>query len=251
MVDAISSLVGAEFEMDAWGVDLCFTSPQKCMSGPQGIAIVGVRERVWQAIERRATVNNSLCLDLTVWRRYHDVKVRAMNRAWREGSPQPRAEGRARHETSPSGPLVRGIYGALKDIFREGPEHVRRRHEVSAKAIREAVRALGLRLVAESDEVASPVVTVFYLPPGVYERDFRAYLLQKWGVVVANGEIGEDNIRIGTMGVGAQRRFVLQTIAALEDALSEFGHSFDRGAGTDAASRVFAAAEDVDWDRVP
>ncbi len=251
MVDAISALVAAEFRMDEWGVDVCFASPQKCISGPQGVAIVAVSRRAWEAVESNPRANTSLCLDLSVWRRYHEVKVKAMNRAWREGKPQPRPMGRAPHEVSPSGPVVRGLHGALDDIFAEGLAHVRRRHQVCSAAVRAAVRALGLRLVAGSDEIAAPSVTVAYLPAGVYERDFRAYLMQETGVVVANGEIGDDNIRIGTMGWGAQKHFVLTTLQALEKALAHFGWRFKPGCGVAAGRAAFSAAPDIDWDRVP
>jgi pyridoxamine--pyruvate transaminase len=251
MVDAISALVAADFRMDDWGVDVCFASPQKCISGPQGVAIVAVSPRAWKAVEDNPQANTSLCLDLSVWRRYHDVKVKAMNRAWREGGPAPHSTGRAPHEVSPSGPVVRGLHGALCDIFNEGLDHVRRRHHVCSAAVRAAARALGLRLVAVSEETAAPSVTVVYLPQGVNERDFRSYLLKETGVVVANGEIGDDNIRIGTMGWGAQKRFLMTTLQALEQALAHFGWQFSPGCGVAAGQAVFSSASDVDWDRVP
>lgn len=251
MVDCISSLVGMDFQMDAWNVDLAFASPQKCISGPQGVAIVGVSPRVWAAVDGRDPgENTSLCLDLTVWRRYHDVKVRGMNQAWREHAPQPHGVGRAPHETSPSGPVVQGLHGALTDLFTEGLDHARRRHEVCAAAVRAAVRAMGLELVASPDEVVAPVVTVFYLPEGLYERDFRERLLGRWGVAIGNGEIGDDNVRIGTMGVGAQRHFVLQGVIGVEETLATFGHALEWGAAVEAARAVFAAADDIDWTRV-
>lgn len=244
LVDAISSVGGCRFGMDAWGVDLCFASPQKCLSGPQGIAIVGVSPNAWEAVAARARIREAetLCLDLRVWKRYHDVKVRAMNQAWKAGTREPKAAGRAAHEPTPSGPLVRGLWGALKDLFAEGPDNYRRRHELCAKAVREGVKALGLRVVASSDEVAAPVVTVFYLPSGLSEKDLRAYLLSRWAVAIGNGEIGDDNVRVGTMGVGAQPQNVLYTLAALEDALARFGSAPRPGAATGAAQAVFERA---------
>lgn len=250
LVDAVSSVGGTAFRMDEWGVDVAITSPQKCLSGPQGIAVVAVSDRAWKAVAAKKTANNSLCLDLTVWKRYHDTKVRAMNQAWRDDAHEPHVAGRAKHEPSPSGPLVRGFHGALADLFNEGIDHFRRRHEVSAKAVREAVRALGLRLVAQEEEIASAVVTVFYLPAGIYEKDFRVRLLKDWGVAIGNGEIGPNNVRVGTMGVGAQPRFVLPTIQALESTLRSLGHQFDPGAGLRAAESVFAANRDINWSRV-
>ena len=117
-------------------------------------------------------------------------------------------------------------------------------------AVRAAVRAMGLRVVAVSDEVAAPVVTVFYLPDGLGERDVRERLLGRFGVAIGNGEIGDDNVRIGTMGVGAQRHFVLQGVMGLEETLVSFGYFVAPGAAVEAARRVFAAVDDIDWTRV-
>ena len=52
-VDAVSSLGGTKIEMDAWGLDVLFTSSQKCMALPPGIALVGVNDR---AMARAAEV---------------------------------------------------------------------------------------------------------------------------------------------------------------------------------------------------
>jgi aspartate aminotransferase-like enzyme len=40
-VDAVSSLAGSKIEMDAWGLDLLFTSSQKCMALPPGCIVRG------------------------------------------------------------------------------------------------------------------------------------------------------------------------------------------------------------------
>lgn len=246
-VDAISSGGGLEFRMDEWGVDVVITSPQKCLCGPQGIAIVAVNERAWSAAARKKEVNNSLCLDLNVWKRYREEKVKAMLSSWRHGKREPVIRGRARHEPTPSGPLMRGLHGALIDYFEEGAGHVRRRSAVSAKAVREAVRFLGLRLVVHSEEIASPLVTAFYLPGGIYEKDFRERMLYRWGVAIGNGEIGDDNVRIGTMGLSAQPKYVLPAVAAMEDVLESFDYPVQNGAAVAVSQKVYEAAKDIDW----
>jgi aspartate aminotransferase-like enzyme len=52
-VDAVSSLGGAKIEMDAWGLDVLFTSSQKCFGLPPGLALIGVNDR---AMARAAEV---------------------------------------------------------------------------------------------------------------------------------------------------------------------------------------------------
>lgn len=61
-VDTVSSMGGAKIEVDAWGIDVCITSTQKCLGLPAGLSIASVSER---AYERAKTVpNRGLYLDL-------------------------------------------------------------------------------------------------------------------------------------------------------------------------------------------
>lgn len=245
-VDAISTAGGIEFQMDEWGVDVVMTSPQKCLCAPQGIAMVALSERAWQAVNQKKTANNSLCLDLNVWKRYREKKVRAMNEAWKKGEREPEIKGRSVHEPTPSGPLMMGLHGSLVEYFKEGLDNIYRRNFISGQAVREAAKAMGLQVVA-CEENASPLVTVIYLPPGIYEKDFREKMLHNWGVAVGNGEIGDDNIRIGTMGLTAQPCFVLPAVAALEAALQSFNIDVAAGKGVGAAQAVFASEPEVAW----
>ncbi len=54
-VDAVSSLSGAQLEMDDWGLDVVITSSQKCLALPPGLGFVAVNER---AFEKSKTVQN-------------------------------------------------------------------------------------------------------------------------------------------------------------------------------------------------
>jgi predicted phosphoserine aminotransferase len=51
-VDAVSSLGGAKIEMDAWGLDVVFTSSQKCLALPPGLALCAVNERAMARAEQ-------------------------------------------------------------------------------------------------------------------------------------------------------------------------------------------------------
>ncbi len=53
MVDAVSSLGGDRIDFDAWGLDVLFTSAQKCLAVPPGISCVAVSDR---ALEKARTV---------------------------------------------------------------------------------------------------------------------------------------------------------------------------------------------------
>lgn len=53
LVDAVSSLGGSKVEVDAWGIDFCITSTQKCMGLPAGMSFASVSDR---AYDRAKTV---------------------------------------------------------------------------------------------------------------------------------------------------------------------------------------------------
>lgn len=52
LVDAVSSLGGAKIEVDAWGIDVCITSTQKCLGLPAGMSLASVSEKAIEAAEK-------------------------------------------------------------------------------------------------------------------------------------------------------------------------------------------------------
>ncbi|MBI5300732.1 MAG: alanine--glyoxylate aminotransferase family protein [Chloroflexi bacterium] len=55
LVDAVSSLGGVEIDFDAWGLDVLFTSSQKCLAVPPGLAFAAVSDR---ALDKARGVSN-------------------------------------------------------------------------------------------------------------------------------------------------------------------------------------------------
>jgi predicted phosphoserine aminotransferase len=53
MVDAVSSLGGDKLDFDGWGLDVLFTSSQKCLAVPPGLSFAAVSDR---ALDKAATV---------------------------------------------------------------------------------------------------------------------------------------------------------------------------------------------------
>lgn len=46
MADAVSAYMGAPIDVDGWGLDVCFTSSQKALALPPGLALAAVSDRV-------------------------------------------------------------------------------------------------------------------------------------------------------------------------------------------------------------
>jgi len=231
MVDAVSALGALPLRVDEWRIDVCCTSPQKCVNGPQGVAIVSVSDKAWRAIEERNTPIHSLCLDLTVWRAYHDgVREAYESGQWTDISY---ATQKAIHGPSPSYVLVEGLKAALEAILEEGEEKVFARHELAARAVRAAIRAMGLKVKAD-EAVAAPVCTCIEFPGPVDWTRLASTMLEKHGIALAAG------FRIGNMGLVADPRCILPTISALELTMRNLGYDVPAGAGLEAAREVFA-----------
>jgi aspartate aminotransferase-like enzyme len=72
-------------------------------------------------------------------------------------------------------------------------------------------------------------------------KEFRDLLLNKYNIIVAGGlgKLKDVTFRIGIMGkVGPPE--VLQTVSALENALTDLHHPLHRGSGSETANRLLA-----------
>ena len=68
MVDAVSSLGGDRLDFDGWGLDVLFTSSQKCLAAPPGLSFAAVSDR---ALDKARTVpNRGLYFDFVELEKY-------------------------------------------------------------------------------------------------------------------------------------------------------------------------------------
>src|SRR5262249_25306377 len=55
LVDCVTSLGGAQLEIDTWGVDAAYSGTQKCLSCPPGLSPVTLSPRAVERLEKRTT----------------------------------------------------------------------------------------------------------------------------------------------------------------------------------------------------
>jgi aspartate aminotransferase-like enzyme len=225
-LDSVSAIGGTPVDVDNWGIDVCFATAQKCLNGPQGVAIVCVGQRAWEAYEARKHSVEGLCLDLGVWRDYHE-KVEEDLAHWFDRKPvairQPK-KAKAVHGPSPSYSLTLGLQGALKDFFERDPAVTYQKHLKAAQAVRNAVRSMGLKVLAR-EAVASPVTTTVVLPDQINQLTLRKHIYENYGIALAVGsKLNMNCIRIATMGLGTDPQQVLRTISSFEAALVDLGY---------------------------
>ncbi len=201
IVDAISILGGDELPVDRWNIDICITGSQKCLACPPGLSMISVSDRAWEVIER--TKSRTYYFNLLKIREFHERKETPF---------------------TPALPLWFALDEALSMLMEEGLEARIKRHERCARAFYGAIKELGLELFADERWLSNTVIAVKN-PQGIADKDIRAIMREKYGVVIAGGmgKLKGAMFRIGNMGVVSERE-VAATMSALRGALSELGY---------------------------
>ena len=217
LIDAVSSLGGIELKTDEWGADVVVTSSQKALMTPPGLCLVSVSPKALEATKDS---------DLPTF--YWDFN-RAKDRYDRDSQ-------------TPSTPALSVLYvlrEVLAEIKEEGLENVFQRHKVVTKALREAMRAIGLEPFVD-DEIASKTVSAIKLPAEVDFSVLSTKLKEKYNVYVtgSKGHLKGKVFRIGHLG-NVSRTDALSTISAIEMVLKEEGYDVELGTGLEVAQKVF------------
>jgi len=176
-VDAVSSLSGAQLEMDDWGLDMVLTSSQKALALPPGLAFAAVNER---AMEKVPTVQNR------GW--YFDFALLEKHRTT---------------NSTPATPAISLIYALdyqLGRIFEEGLEARWKRHSGMAAHTHEWALKTGLDLFAP-EGYRSKTVTTIENTKGIDVKALNAFLSKRdMRIAGGYGKIKEHTFRIGHMG---------------------------------------------------
>jgi len=218
LLDTVCSMAGMDVQVDAWGINVCFTGSQKALAVPPGMTIVSFDSKAQRVREQRKTLPASYYGDLKRW--------------------LPVLADPTKYFATPAVNMMYALHEGCRMVLAEGLEERFRRHARIASAFRAGLRAMGLRLLCD-DAVASNTLTVAYYPPGVHDAEFRKSMQEEFGIVVA-GELGplrEKAFRVGHMG-NVNRSDILATLGAIEGSLNKEGYKFQLGAGTSAANTV-------------
>jgi alanine-glyoxylate transaminase / serine-glyoxylate transaminase / serine-pyruvate transaminase len=223
LLDTVTSLAGHEVTVDDWGVDICYSGTQKCISVPPGLAPFTANEKAIAALKGRKTKGPSWYLDLSMLSDY-----------W--------ATGRLYHHTAPIN-MVYALHEALNIIFEEGLEVRVKRHARMGKALHAGLTAMGLQLHAQAGHRLN-VLTSVRIPDGVNDARLRTALLNEFNLEIGGGlGLLKGKIwRIGLMGHSSTESNVLLLLHALEKTLGREGFKAEPGAGVAAANKALLAA---------
>lgn len=222
LVDCVTSLGGCEVKIDEWGIDAAYSGTQKCLSCPPGLSPVTFSDRAREIILNRKSKVSSWYLDLTMIQNY-----------W--------GKERFYHHTAPI-TMVYALRESLKVIYEEGLENRFARHAINSKALKEGLKAMGMKLYAQEGHQL-PMLTSVWIPEGIDDVATRKFLLNEFGIEIGGG-LGEGKgkvWRIGTMGHTCKKDNILLLLTALEAAFKAQGKSVSPGCGTQAAIDAYGA----------
>lgn len=178
IVDTVSGLGAAEFDMDGWNVDVAVAGSQKAFMAPPGLAFIAANDRAMAVAEKCS--NHKFYFDLLKYRQLLE-----------KGQ-------------TPFTPAISTIYAveeALAYFEKVGVDAIVAEHYKRRDLVRAGLRAMGLKLIA-ADDIASPAVTAVECPEGVDPSVLRKLLLDKFNIVIAGGQgkFASTTFRVGHLG---------------------------------------------------
>jgi aspartate aminotransferase-like enzyme len=216
VMDGISGMLTAPVKTDEWGLDVVLSGSQKAYMVPPGLAFISVSKKAWKHNETAKCPR--YYFDLKKYVKFHE-----------------------KGETPTTTPvsLVYALSVALKMLEAEGLENIWARHKKLATTMRKALKAMGLKLLAD-DSCASMSVTAILPPDGVKEEDIRKIMKKKHGVIVSGGQgdLAGKIFRIGHMGY-VDHTDMIMALTALEMALNELKVAVPQGAGVKVIQDAF------------
>lgn len=186
LLDCVTSLGGVEVALDDWGVDVCYSGTQKCLSVPPGLAPLTFSPRALDKLDSRESRVPSWYLDMSMIRDYWGA-----NRKY--------------HHTAPIN-MIYALHEGLRIVLEEGLEARWARHERHARALWAGLEALGWELYVAPGHRLFPLTTA-RPPEGIDEKAFRAALLDEHDIEIGGGlgPLAGKVVRVGLMGAASTR----------------------------------------------
>lgn len=197
IVDSVSGVGGVVVEMgDDDGADVVAGASQKCLELPPGLAPIAVGRRAWNYIDRMKNRRVPFYLDVKSWQAAAD--------RMHDSHPQP---------VTGNTVFLYALDWSVDRILEEGVYNRQERFRAAGARLKAGMSALGFQPSADP-KVASPVVTDFLVPEGLFSEDVRSYYLERHQTMVGYGFAYRDekgrslSFRIAHFGLSAEHERV-------------------------------------------
>ena len=218
LVDTISGLGSADYQHDAWGVDVSISGSQKGLMLPPGISFNALSAKAIEASKKA-----SLPKAFWAW-----DEIIEMNRSgyW---------------PTTPNTNLLYALSEACDMLLAHGLETVFARHQRWAKGVRAAVSAWGLQIQCADPAVYSPILTGVVVPEGIDADAVRKIIHERFDCSLGTGlgKIKGRMFRIGHLG-DSNDLTLMAALAGCEMGLKLAGVKL-AGSGVQAAMDYFSS----------
>jgi alanine-glyoxylate transaminase/serine-glyoxylate transaminase/serine-pyruvate transaminase len=213
VVDAVSSLGGADVRVDEWGLDICVTTPNKCLEAVPGMGFISVSPQAWNLVDRHPQRNHGWYLNLHTWRQYATE--------WGSWHPTP--------VTLPTN-IILALRTSLLKIIGMGLEAHFEKYRLASQTVRQGLRNLGFEMFVV-DEYASPIVTGVNRRPEFELSEMSQWLAQQHGIAIGGGlgELSGKMFRVGHLGMASTREYLDDFLFAMVEFLQQKGLSFSSG----------------------
>ncbi|MCS6304412.1 MAG: alanine--glyoxylate aminotransferase family protein [Nitrospira sp.] len=225
IVDTVTSLGGIPVEVDRWGIDVCYSATQKCLSCPPGLAPLTLSDRALSAVKNRRSPCQSWYFDLSLIADY-----------WKEHN-------RAYHHTAPIS-ILYALREALCLIEEEGLPPRFARHQLNSRALLAGLMALGLDPLPPPDR-RLPTLICVTIPAHINEAAVRSQLLEMFGIEIGGGlgPLKGKVWRIGLMGESSTEANVLTLLNAIEEIGIRSRWVSTPGAALQAAAHMYGVGQ--------
>jgi alanine-glyoxylate transaminase/serine-glyoxylate transaminase/serine-pyruvate transaminase len=179
LVDTISGLACADYQHDAWGVDVSISGSQKGLMLPPGISFNALSVKAIEA-SKKSTYPRAF------WGWSENIE---MNKTgyW---------------PSTPNTNLLYALSEACDMLLAQGLGSVFARHQRWAQGVRAAVNAWGLQIQCADASVHSPVLTGVMMPDGVDADAVRKIIYERFDCSLGTGlgKVKGRMFRIGHLG---------------------------------------------------
>ncbi len=195
IVDCVTSLGACNVPVDEWKLDVVASGSQKGYMIPPGLSFIAMSQKAWEAAEKSNLPK--FYLNLKSYRKSLSTNS---------------------NPYTPAVNLVFALDEALKMMREEGLDNIFLRHNKHKLAMRNAVKALNLKLFAD-DKHLSPSITAIKTE-GIDAEEFRKTIKNNFDILLAGGQdhLKGKIFRVGHLGY-VNDRDIITVVSAISNTL--------------------------------